>query len=81
MLGYKIISKSQYKELKRVYQKYHDASRYHYWFSGWPHVCNLIYDLLNGNITSTNVWEKREEFAREMNTDRYGKTKDLKDET
>ena len=74
MFGFKIVKEERLKELEKAELTLISFERFHWWFTGWPHVHRLLNKFIKDEVGSTNIWEVREEFAQSMNTDKWGKT-------
>jgi hypothetical protein len=73
MFGYTIIKKSELKKLQEESSKYLNLVSYGYWFSGFRPFYKVLEKFIKGEVGSHNVWEIREELARSLGTDRYGR--------
>jgi hypothetical protein len=73
MFGYTLIKKSELKKLQEESSKYLSLVSYGYWFSGFRDFYKVLEKFIKGEVGSHNVWEIREELARSLGTDRYGR--------
>jgi hypothetical protein len=73
MFGYTLIKKSELKKLQEESSKYLSLVSYGYWFSGFRPFYKVLEKFIKGEVGSHSVWEIREELARSLGTDRYGR--------
>lgn len=72
MFGYTLIKKDRLKELESMASRFQTFSSYHYWFSGFPPIYELLNKFVRHDIHGGNIWEIRSQFGKIQGLDSWG---------